>query len=138
MDQLKQAIPVVAGICWRGGRFLLGQRKAGAHLAGCWEFPGGKIRPGESPEAALKREWAEELDVAVTSARPWTFVNQEYQEKTVLLLFFHVEVQGEPSPQEGQEIAWVSLQESRGMKLTEGDAKVLKILMAEIPQEAVD
>ena len=75
----------------------------------------------------------EELGVTITTAQAWTFVHQEYKEKAVLLLFFHIEIHGEPAPQEGQEIAWVTGEEAQGMSLPAGDAKALKTLVTEFP-----
>jgi len=128
MDQLSQAIPVVAGVCVQGDRFLLSERRAGTHLAGCWEFAGGKINPGESPEAALKREWLEELGVEISKADPWTFIYREYSEKNILLLFFYVEVVGDPTPQEGQRLRWVTAEEAHSMKLAPADAQAVGLL----------
>ncbi len=81
-------LDVVAALVWRGDELLVTQRPAGSHLAGFWEFPGGKIEPGETPEAALARELREELDLAVQIDRLRSEVVHDYAEKTVRLLFF--------------------------------------------------
>ena len=65
----KARIEVVGGILWRGGSFLAAQRPEGHPQAGFWEFPGGKVEPGESLEAALARELAEELSLSVRNPR---------------------------------------------------------------------
>ena len=67
----KARIEVVGGILWRGGSFLAAQRPEGHPQAGFWEFPGGKVEPGESLEAALARELAEELSLSVRNPRLW-------------------------------------------------------------------
>ncbi len=72
---------VAAGILVRDGRVLLSRRPAGAHLAGLWEFPGGKVEPGESPEAALVRELREELGLEISRFRPFRFAYHAYPEK---------------------------------------------------------
>lgn len=82
---------VVAGVLVRQGRVLLTQRVAGTHLAGAWEFPGGKMEPGESPEAALVRELREEVGLAVTVGDVLEVTFWRYPKKDVLLLFYRVE-----------------------------------------------
>ena len=123
---------VVAGICSRNNKLLLSERKEGTHLSGHWEFPGGKVRSGEPPELALAREWREELGVEVLDPRPWNFAYQPYAEKNILLLFFHIDIQGNPAPQEGQKIAWLSLEDCHGMNLADGDRKALDLLTKEL------
>jgi len=93
---------VAAGVLVEGGRVLLSQRKAGAHLAGAWEFPGGKVQSGEDPRAGLRRELAEELgiDAEVGEILDVTFHAYADVGKAVLLLFFEVaRAQGSPEPQ---------------------------------------
>jgi 8-oxo-dGTP diphosphatase len=82
---------VAAAIVIEGGRVLLTQRKAGSHLAGAWEFPGGKVEPGEDPREALRRELGEELGIVATVGEivDVTFHRYEDANKAVLLLFFH-------------------------------------------------
>lgn len=92
----------------RAGRILIARRHAGSHLGGLWEFPGGKRRPGETPEAALVREIREELDAAVTVGELLDDVEWAYPEKIVRLLFFRCSLDDEPRAAEGQEIAWVA------------------------------
>lgn len=102
-------IEVVAGVLRDGlGRVLLAQRPAGKHLAGSWEFPGGKREPGERDLSALERELAEELGIVVESARPWLALTHAYPELTVRLKLFEVDAwQGEPRGHEGQALRWV-------------------------------
>jgi 8-oxo-dGTP diphosphatase len=85
-----RTVIVAAGIVIEGGRVLLTQRKTGAHLAGMWEFPGGKVEPGEDPKEALRRELVEELgiDVTVGDVVDVTFHRYDDAEKAVLLLFY--------------------------------------------------
>jgi 8-oxo-dGTP diphosphatase len=101
-------VPVVAAVLIDGrGRFLLAQRPAGKVYAGYWEFPGGKIEPGESPEAALARELAEELGIEVMRATPWLTRDHDYPHARVRLEFFRVpRWRGEPRPHENQCFAW--------------------------------
>jgi 8-oxo-dGTP diphosphatase len=90
-----------------GDEFLLAQRPAGKPYPGYWEFPGGKIEPGENAHAALVRELAEELGIEVRSATPWITRLYTYTHATVRLRFFRVtRWDGEPRPLEDQAIAW--------------------------------
>ena len=92
------------------GRVLLAQRPAGKPLAGLWEFPGGKVKPGETPETALIRELAEELgiDVAASCLAPFTFASYTYPDFHLLMpLYLCRKWSGIPAPREGQRLAWV-------------------------------
>lgn len=102
---------VAAGIVIEGGRVLLSRRKRGTHLEGLWEFPGGKVEPGEDPRAALARELEEELGIRthVGEIVDVTFHRYEEADKAVLLLFFEaVRAVGSPEPSavDVAEVAW--------------------------------
>jgi 8-oxo-dGTP diphosphatase len=93
---------VAAGVLIEEGRVLLTQRKAGTHLAGAWEFPGGKVAPGEDPRDALRRELREELGIDARAGEilDVTFHRYEDAGKAVLLLFFEAtRAAGSPEPQ---------------------------------------
>jgi 8-oxo-dGTP diphosphatase len=92
------------------GRVLLAQRPEGKHLAGLWEFPGGKVQPGETPEAALIRELEEELgiDVEASCLAPFTFASHAYPEFHLLMpLYVCRKWSGIAIAREGQQLAWV-------------------------------
>jgi 8-oxo-dGTP diphosphatase len=92
------------------GRVLLAQRPAGKPLAGLWEFPGGKVNPGETPEVALIRELGEELgiDVAASCLAPFTFASYTYPDFHLLMpLYICRKWSGIPTAREGQRLAWV-------------------------------
>ena len=90
------------------GGFLMASRPAGKAYAGWWEFPGGKLEPGETPRHALDRELAEELGLEVIEAYPWIVRDFDYAHARVRLHFFRVVAwRGEPHPHEGQGMAWV-------------------------------
>jgi 8-oxo-dGTP diphosphatase len=94
-----QTIVVSAGILIERGRVLVTQRKTGSHLAGAWEFPGGKVEPGEDPREALARELREELGIETTAGDVIEVTFHRYPERAVLLVFYLAERQpGSPEP----------------------------------------
>jgi len=96
-----RTVIVAAGVVIEGQRVLLSRRKSGTHLAGLWEFPGGKVEAGEDPRAALVRELEEELGIAVTVGEivDVTFHRYDDADKAVLLLFFEaVRTAASPAP----------------------------------------
>jgi 8-oxo-dGTP diphosphatase len=98
-----------AALVDRRGRVLLAQRPAGKSLGGLWEFPGGKVEPGESPEAALARELNEELGLMVTpdAMEPFSFASHPSEGRHLLMpLFLLREWRGEPQALEAQALAW--------------------------------
>jgi len=102
VESVQKRFPVIvaAGVLIEGGRVLLTQRKKGSHLAGAWEFPGGKVEAGEDPRDALVRELKEEIGIDVTVSDPVEVTFHAYPEKSVLLLFFAVtRREGSPDPQ---------------------------------------
>ena len=107
---MKLILVVAAALVDADGRVLLAQRPEGKTLAGLWEFPGGKVEGGERPEAALIRELAEELDLAVAEAclAPLTFASHAYPDFHLLMpLYVCRRWQGFARPREGQALKWV-------------------------------
>ena len=113
------------------GRVLLAKRPPGKPLAGFWEFPGGKIEPGETPEAALVRELKEELDIDVPPKclAPLSFTSHSYPEFHLLMpLFICRNWEGDISPQQGQEIAWVRAQKLADYAMPPADEPLKAVL----------
>lgn len=91
------------------GRYLLVRRRPGTHLAGLWEFPGGKREVGESIADCLRRELAEELAATFTIEKKIATIPWDYSERTVILHFFRCRLEvGTIAPREGQDLAWVA------------------------------
>ena len=111
------------------GRVLVSRRPAGRHLAGMWEFPGGKIEPGETPEDALARELEEELGIRAGPSRPLVGVRHEYPEKVVSLRLFEVHsFTGSPHGAEGQEVRWATLEQLAALDMLPADRPLIRLL----------
>lgn len=114
-----ETILVAAGVLFSEGKVLVTQRKAGTHLAGAWEFPGGKVEAGEDPREALERELREEIGVEADAGEILDVTFHRYPERAVLLLFFETtlrEASPEPRPLDIAALRWASSEE-----LDEGD-----------------
>ena len=125
---MAEVVEVVAAVIERDGRYLITRRLQDTHLAGLWEFPGGKISPGEPPEAALKRELSEELGVTAEIGELLESVDWSYPEKTVHILFFRCAIQGDPRPLQGQEMLWIEAAELPSRRFPEADAQLISRL----------
>ena len=121
-------VEVVAAVVERDGRYLITRRLEGTHLAGLWEFPGGKILPGEKPEDALRRELREELGVEAAVGELVETVDWTYPEKTVRILFFRCAVKGDPCPQERQEMLWVEAARLPAYRFPAADLRLVERL----------
>ena len=129
---------VVAAVMYdAAGRVLIAQRPAGKFLAGKWEFPGGKLEPGESAEAGLARELAEELGVQLQSCRPLLSLRHDYPHARVELATLLVErYAGEPAGREGQALKWVRPAELYTEDLLPADRPIVDRLQATARSEA--
>lgn len=121
-------IVVLAAVIERDGRFLVTRRPANTHLAGYWEFPGGKCEPGEAHDACLDRELREELGVGARVGREMLTTEHAYPERTVRLHFRQCEIDGDPRPLVGQEMRWVSRDELQSLQFPEADVELIELL----------
>jgi mutator protein MutT len=120
-----ERIVVVAAVIERNGRFLVARRLPGTHLAGYWEFPGGKVHQGETEEDALRREMAEELDTGLTKTRQIFRTVHEYPERVVELHFFRGDLTAEPRPVLGQELRWIAREEFGALAFPPADTELI-------------
>ena len=113
------------------GRVLIAQRPEGKAMAGLWEFPGGKVEPGETPEAALIRELREELGIETSESclAPLTFASHAYPDFHLLMpLFACRRWQGTPQSREGQALSWVRAGALRNYPMPPADLPLIPIL----------
>lgn len=113
------------------GRVLVAQRPPGKPMAGLWEFPGGKVAPGETPEACLVRELREELDIGTETAclAPLTFASHAYERFHLLMpLWVCRRWQGEPCGREGQALRWVRPRQLRQLPMPAADLPLIPFL----------
>lgn len=114
-----------------GEKILLTRRAAAAHQGGLWEFPGGKVEPGETLREALERELLEELGIRVGNSAPLLEVRHDYGDKQVLLDVHAVlDFEGEPSGLEGQPLVWVAARELNDYQFPAANRPVLEAAQA--------
>ncbi len=119
---------VVAAIIERRGRFLLSRRLAGTHLAGVWEFPGGKCEADETHEACLARELLEELGADAVVGDELLVTEHAYPERTVRLHFRRCALAGEPRPMLGQQLRWAAREELSAVDFPAADRALVELL----------
>ena len=120
---------VAAALYDSSGRVLIAQRPAGKHMAGRWEFPGGKVAGGESEREALGRELREELGVEVRMARPFMRLQHAYADREVELSLWIVErFSGAPRALDGQRLKWVAPAQLSAQNILEADRPFIEAL----------
>jgi mutator protein MutT len=121
------SIRVVACVISRDGRFLITQRKKESHLGHLWEFPGGKIEPGESPQQCAVRECREEIGVEVKAGETIEEVRHDYPELRVHLYFIKCElISGEPRPLDCADLTWARPEEFSRFRFPEADRGIIE------------
>ncbi len=130
----KRIVEVVGAIIKDGDRYLVGQRPANKAQGGLWEFMGGKIEPGETPEEALARECREELSLDIENEHIIDSVVHEYPEKTIRLTLISCSPKHGSIPKalEHQQIRWVTVPEMRGMPFAPADSELIDKLFVEV------
>ena len=121
-------IVVLAAVVEAKGAFLLTRRLEGTHLAGTWEFPGGKCEPDETHAACLRRELMEELGVDAEVGDEIFAITHAYPERTVELHFRQCTLKGAPVPQIGQQMRWVRREDLGALEFPEADRDLIEML----------
>ncbi len=130
-DKKPVLLVVAAALVDRDNRVLIAERPQGRSMAGLWEFPGGKVAAGETPEQALVRELAEELgiEVCLECLAPFTFASHSYETFHLLMpLYLCRTWDGEITPREGQRIAWVRASRLAGYPMPPADIPLIPML----------
>lgn len=132
-DRDKSRIDVVVALIYDStGRILVSRRKPGSHMAGYWEFPGGKRALGEAPRDALARELDEELGICLLAAEPFMSLDHDYADRDVALDVWTVSsFDGEPRALEGQQIDWVVPEALRQIELLPADVAIVDRLVGQ-------
>jgi mutator protein MutT len=130
----KRAIVVVAAVVEEHDAFLVTRRPDGVHLAGLWEFPGGKIDPAESHANALRREMREELDADVEVLDLVFETTHAYSERTVALYFYRCVLKQRPRPLLGQEMQWIKRSELSTLGFPPADEELIRRLQLPTPK----
>ena len=129
MGAAKQVHVAVGVIQNAGGDIFIAQRPAQAHQGGLWEFPGGKVEPGETTPQALARELREELAIELDACQPLIQIRHDYGDKSVLLDVYRVTgFRGEPRGNEGQPVRWVSLDALDNFAFPAANQPIIKAL----------
>jgi mutator protein MutT len=125
----QRIVVVLAGVIEREGRFLLTRRLKNTHLAGYWEFPGGKCETNENLDACLIRELREELGVSAVVGDEILMTEHAYPDRTVRIHFRRCDIDGDPSPQLGQEMRWIARHELATLQLPPADDELIALLV---------
>ncbi|HTL61198.1 MAG TPA: 8-oxo-dGTP diphosphatase MutT [Nitrospira sp.] len=130
---MAKVVEVAAGLICHDGRYLIAKRRTGVHLAGLWEFPGGKREQGETLEECLARELFEELNIRIDRPVPFQMIRHEYPEKTVELHFFRCTIgAGRATAVDCAEIRWVHPSEMEHYQFPPADRPVIEALQRDI------
>jgi mutator protein MutT len=122
-------IEVAAALIFRDSKLLIAQRPPGVHLAGLWEFPGGKRESGETFETCLLREIREELDCDIRMGDLVFQTKHDYPGKSIDIRFYQCQLhQGEPKPVECAAVEWISVAQLRDFEFPKADEKLLYLL----------
>lgn len=133
-DSIKIILVVAALITREDGRILITQRPRGTVLEAKWEFPGGKVEPGEPPREALVRECREELGITIRAGSIYETVYTKNHERAILLLFYTAEIlEGKPQSLEANAFAWATPEEMEGFDIIEPDRPLVQAFRQNFP-----
>ncbi|WP_308160256.1 8-oxo-dGTP diphosphatase MutT [Arsukibacterium indicum] len=133
LQQLHVAVGVIIRQQGRQTQVLLALRSSKQHQGGKWEFPGGKVEPGETVEAALSRELQEELAITVSKAKPFMLLNYTYPERRVTLdIWLVTEFSGTPEGLEGQPLQWVNISDLASITFPDANQPIVAKLQQDI------
>lgn len=128
-----EIIPVCAAIAVREGKVLVGRRKEGLTDSGKWEFPGGKILPGEDPREAVIREIEEEFGVRPVVGRLYDAINHRYRDKSVLLLFYFAEIDSpDLFSKDHDKILWAGFEDLLKLDFLDADRRLVATLAEDL------
>lgn len=129
----KPLVVVAIALVFREGRLLVTRRPSGVHLAGLWEFPGGKVRSGESPEACAERELVEEVGVVARARRRREAIDWEYPERRVTLHPVECDwLEGDGTLREVAELRWIEPRELTELSFPDANANLIRSLVDEL------
>ena len=128
MSNTKAPTVVIAAVIERSNLILVTQRVTGTHLAGYWEFPGGKLEGGETHQGCLKREIQEELDASILVETRLHSTIFTYPEYSIELHFYRCHLNNDPTPQLGQSLRWVSRSDIKKLKFPPADLELIELL----------
>jgi 8-oxo-dGTP diphosphatase len=132
-DQRSDPVRVAAGVLVEDGRVLIARRAPGRSEGGKWEFPGGKLEPGETPEECLVRELAEELGIQTRVLSPMVTTVHKYTWGTIELMALRVErVAGEPAPHDHAELRWVAPADLARYDFAAADLAIMRALEEDV------
>lgn len=132
MTERKRTVEVAIALVWREGRLLVTRRAEKVHLAGFWEFPGGKLAPGETPEACAERELYEEVEVVARARSRRASIEWEYPERRVMLHPVDCDwVRGDGHTHEVSELRWVLPGELSELEFPAANGSLVRALSAD-------
>ncbi len=128
------AIDIALAVPIRAGRILVCRRAVNVHRGGTWEFPGGKVEPGEQPESAARRELAEETGLDAERLDPLTVLVRDYPDRSLRLhVFVAVDVRGDVQVDGGREWAWMRRDSIEALEMPEANVQILRALRWRLP-----
>jgi mutator protein MutT len=128
LTESRERVVVTAAVVERDGCLLVARRLEGTHLAGHWEFPGGKCEPGEPPRECLQRELLEELGARASVHEEIYRTDYAYGDRLLDLRFFSCELHEEPKPLLGQEVLWIPRTQLKTLQFPPADAELVERL----------